>query len=145
MVTDSYSVSCYIENKNGQYHIECDMISEDEEFYSDYDGDNFVDGLNKIMVDMTEKMLAEPEPETLEEKVVRLENLVTQLQAENADLNDYINNLTSDCENDCEKESKDKDNHINEAVKNFEEAVDNYINNSKVYDKLYKKWAESYY
>ena len=59
MVTDSYSASCYIENNDGQYHMECDMQTDDREVYSEYDGDDFIVGLNTLMTDLQKQMLAE--------------------------------------------------------------------------------------
>lgn len=83
----SYSASCYIDNVDGQYNMDCYMNYDDKEIHAKYDGENFVDGLNKIMDDMMAQMFEEPEPEeSLEEKVARLEKLVDQLQTENESL-----------------------------------------------------------
>ena len=114
MITDSYSASCCIENKDGQYCMECKMNYGDKEIYSSYEGKNFLDGVNFIMDDINAQMLKpEPEPqpeESLEDKVVRLENLVSQLQAKNDDLNDYIDTLESISKKDSNKKQKIDDN-----------------------------------
>lgn len=126
MVTDSYSASCYIENDNGQYHMECEMISDDKEIYADYDGDDFVNGLNEMMSSLTEQMFAEPEPksepETLEEKVIRLENLVEQLQKENKELRNFNDNSNSS------NEENQNNYKIDDAIKCLEDNLKNYIN-----------------
>lgn len=146
MITDSYSASCYIESKDGKYHMECEMNYGDKEIYSDYDGNSFIDGLNTIMDDMTIQMFEpEPEPqpeESLEDKVARLEDLVVQLQAENDDLNDYIESLEDNCEEDCECECDKEDTQtykIDEAVKQLNDLMDEFINNKKDYNNFYKK------
>ena len=99
MVTDSYSASCYIENNDGQYHMECDMQTDDREVYSEYDGDDFIVGLNTLMTDLQKQMLTEPEPEpkemSLEEQVKYLQGLVDDLQKEKTYLINQVNNLTS--------------------------------------------------
>ena len=123
MITDSYSASCYVKNENGKYQMACDMTSNNKQFSSSYDGEDFIDGLNKIMEDLNEQMLAEstksdqePEQETLEDKVARLEGLVEQLQKENARLTDYID------------EQYNKNNYkIDDAIKSFEDIMQNYF------------------
>ena len=142
MITDSYSASCYIENNDGQYHMECDMQTNDKDAYAEYDGDDFVTGLNTLMDELTKKMFEEPEqekePETLEEKVIRLEELVDELLQENHELNETINNLTSDKCN-CKKDNDDK---IDDIVKHLKDTMEDYLNNSKItYDDLYK-WSK---
>lgn len=109
MITDSYSASCYVENNNGQYHMECDMISGDKEVYADYDGKSFVDGLNKIMNDLTAKIIEKPQPkpQTPEEKIDSLEKLVKQLQDENKKLSALVNN--TNVKNDKTEKFKNND------------------------------------
>lgn len=127
MITDSYSASCYIENDNGQYHMECEMISDDKEIYADYDGDDFVNGLNEMMSSLTEQMFTEPEPksepETLEEKVTRLENLVEQLQKENKELRNSNDNNSNSSNEENQNNYK-----IDDAIKCLEDNLKNYIN-----------------
>lgn len=115
MITNSYNASCYIDNEDGQYHIECEVNSNGKNICSCYDGNSFVDGLNQIMNDVSVQMLKEPDPkpETLEEKVARLEELVKQLQNEKAELNNTINFLKNDKKSincDCEEKIKTNDN-----------------------------------
>jgi hypothetical protein len=130
MIMDSYSACCYIENNGGQYHMECEMTYDDKEAYADYDGESFVDGLNEIMDDITAQMSEEPEPEpeeTSEEKIARLEKIIAELKAENDSLK-------------VTPKKKETDFHIDEAIKNFNNALDsyykNYENNFSKLDKL---------
>ena len=120
MVTDSYSASCYIENNDGQYHMECDMQTDDREVYSEYDGDDFIVGLNTLMTDLQKQMLAESEPEpkemSLEEQVKYLQGLVDDLQKEKTDLINQVNNLTS-YNNSYVK--KDEKNLYNDNIKKY--------------------------
>ena len=100
MVADSYCATCYIENDNGTYHMECDMTCGDKPIFSKYDGEDFIDGLNQMMNDMTEQMTnmfeKEVKEETPEEKIVRLEGIIDQLKAENEDLVKIINDFNND-------------------------------------------------
>ena len=120
MVTDSYSASCYIENNDGQYHMECDMQTDDREVYSEYDGDDFIVGLNTLMTDLQKQMLAEPEPEpkemSLEEQVKYLQGLVDDLQKEKTDLINQVNNLTSYNNSYIKKDEK---NLYNDNIKKY--------------------------
>jgi len=99
MITESYSASCYIENKDGQYHMECDLQTDDYTAYSKYDGDNFVTGLNVLMNDIQAQALKKPEPkseeEILKEKILYLESLVNDLRNEKTDLINKIDKLES--------------------------------------------------
>lgn len=99
MITESYSASCYIENKDGQYHMECDLQTDDYTAYSKYDGDNFVTGLNVLMNDIQAQALKKPEPkseeEILKEKILYLEGLVNDLRNEKTDLINKIDKLES--------------------------------------------------
>lgn len=116
MITDSYSASCYIENSNGQYHMECEMISGDKEIYADYDGKSFVDGLNQIMNDLTTKMIEKPQ--TPEEKIDSLEKLVKQLEDENKKLSALVNN--SNVKNDDTMEKfKDNDDNVKDILSKY--------------------------
>ena len=143
MITDSYNASCFIENDGGKYHIECAITSKDKEVYSDYDGDNFIDGVNEIIADLTEQFFKEPEPkqedvskeELLENKITQLEDLVTKLQAENKKLTDIVNNFSI---------KKTDNKKVDKATKDFNNAVNNFINNNnqKDYDDLYD-WINS--
>ena len=123
MITNSYNASCYIDNEDGQYHIECEVNSNGKNIYSYYDGSSFVDGLNQIMNDVSTQMLkepdTEPEPETLEEKVVRLEELVKQLQNEKVELNNTINNL---------KNNKTINYNYKEKIKTSNDTLENILN-----------------
>ena len=136
MITDSYSASCFIESKDGQYHMECEMISGDKEAYSDYDGTNFIGGLNQIMDDLTIQMLEEPEPEpefeplTQEERIEYLEGLVKDLRDEKADL---INRLN---END-----KVQDDSANNVTKHTDKYLNNY---EEEYNDLFNNWIDTY-
>ena len=137
MITDSYVASCYIENIDGQYHIECEMTAGDKKVYADYDGENFVDGVNEIMTDVTAQILKEPEPkpeESLEEKVVRLENLVAKLQEENNGLNSTINNLTKK-NKECVKESYED--NLNKTVDYFNNLVNDLMSEK---DRVKNHW-----
>ena len=120
MTTDSYVASCYIENIDGQYHMECDMQTDDREVYSEYDGDDFIVGLNTLMTDLQKQMLAESEPEpkemSLEEQVKYLQGLVDDLQKEKTDLINQVNNLTS-YNNSYVK--KDEKNLYNDNIKKY--------------------------
>lgn len=142
MITDSYNASCFVENDNGKYHIECTIASKDKEAYSDYDGDNFIDGINEIIADITEQFFKEPESEDvnkeelLENKVAQLEDLVVQLKTENKKLADIINNFSIK-KNDSNKE----DDKVSEAVKNFNNVINDFINNQKNYNNLYN-WVD---
>lgn len=102
------------------------MISDDKEIYADYDGDDFVNGLNEMMSSLTEQMFAEPEPksepETLEEKIARLENLVEQLQKENKELRNSSDNSNSS------NEENQNNYKIDDAIKCLEDNLKNYIN-----------------
>lgn len=140
MITDSYNASCFVENDGGKYHIECVIASKDKEVCSDYDGDNFIDGINEIIADVTEQFFKEPEQkqedtgkeELLENKVIQLENLVAKLQAENKKLMDIINSFSIKKAND-----KKEDDKADKAIKNFNDAVNNFINNQKDCNNLY--------
>lgn len=99
MITESYSASCYIENKDGQYHMECDLQTDDYTAYSEYDGNSFVTGLNALMNDIQTQALKKPEPkseeEVLKEKILYLESLVNDLRNEKIDLINKIDKLES--------------------------------------------------
>lgn len=87
MVNDSYNASCYIENNEGRYHIECDMQTDDASCYAEYNGDSFIDGFNYIMDELTAQINeanAEPksEPQSAEDKIKSLEQMVYDLREE---------------------------------------------------------------
>lgn len=98
---ESYSASCYIENNDGQYHMECDMQADDKNVYSEYDGKDFAEGLNTLLDDIWAQMIAEPEPEpkeepkelSLEDQVAYLTDMVNRLRDEKAELVNELNNL----------------------------------------------------
>lgn len=135
-MTNSYNASCYVESNDGQYHMECEMSYDGKEIYSDYDGNNFIDGLNAIMDDMTAQMFKSEE--SLEDKVVRLEDLIAKLQAENNYLNEYIKNLKNDkdnenckdCEDDasCKCQENNQSSKIDEAIEQFNNFIDEIAN-----------------
>lgn len=134
MITESYGVSCYIEHDdNGQYHMECDMQTNDREVYSEYNGNDFVSGLNSIMDDIQAQMLAKPEPElkekSLEEQVEYLEKLVNDLRDEKAELTNKINQLTIN--NQKNKKKADEDN----LTEYFRKLFSNYYDDSLDYSK----------
>ncbi len=140
MVKDSYSTYCYIENKDGQYHIECDMNYGDKKIYSDYNGDNFIDGLNSIIDDITAQV-SEPE-ESPEDKIARLENSIAKLQAENNYLNEYIKNLKDNKhEENCEKDASHEHKKDNQDYK-IDETIEHLVNEI-VNKKSYKSWIDS--
>lgn len=132
MTTDSYVASCYIENIDGQYHMECEMVTGDKKIYADYDGKNFVDGVNEIMTDITAQMLKEPEPkpQTPEEKIDSLEKLVKQLQDENKKLSALVNN-TNVKNNDTMEKFKDNDDYIKDILNNdnVKDILNKYFDN----------------
>lgn len=125
MITDSFSASCYVENNEGQYHIECDMQTDDYSAYSEYNGDNFVTGLNNIMDDLQKQIMSKPKPEpkemTLEEKVVYLQNLVNSLREDKANLINEINKLNKVPE-------KKKDTVPNQKVEDVDKELSNILN-----------------
>ena len=101
-----YTATCFVKNDNGKYHMECDMNYDKKHFYADYDGDNFEDGMNTIIEDISEQMTpkkTETTVEVLEDRIANLEATIQRLQVENAKLknktkpqfNDY--NTTSTC------------------------------------------------
>ena len=128
MITDSYVASCYIENIDGQYHMECEMATGDKKIYVDYDGKSFVDGLNKMMNDLTAKIIEKPQPkpQTPEEKIDSLEKLVKQLQDENKKLSALVNN--TNVKNDKTEKFKDND--------YIEDILNKYFNNYNLDDFL---------
>lgn len=105
MVADSYCATCYIENDNGTYHMECDMTCGDnsEPIFSCYDGEDFINGLNVMMSDMSRQMAdlvaEETKEETPEEKIARLEKAIKQLETENKDLTKIINDFNNNEKN----------------------------------------------
>ena len=91
MINNSYSASCYIENNKGQYHIECDMQTDNAACYAEYDGDSFVDGFNYIIDELTVQINEasvepEPEPQSTEDRIKSLEQMVYDLREERAAL-----------------------------------------------------------
>ena len=131
MMTDSYSVSCFIDNDEGQYHVECEMAYDDKKIHSSYDGDDIVNGLNDIAEDVAAQMFKaeEPKEESPEEKIIRLENLVAKLQEENNGLNSTIDSLT--------KKNKECANNLNNAVDYFNNFVNNFMSEK---DGIKKYW-----
>lgn len=127
MITDSFSASCYVENKDGQYHMECDMQTDDYSAYSEYDGDSFVVGLNSIMDDLQEQIISKSEPEpkemTLEERVAYLQDLVDTLREDKANLTNEINELKkapAPTKNDAApQKTKDIDKELSDILNNL--------------------------
>jgi len=120
---DSYVASCYIENNDGQYHMDCDMQINDKSVYAEYSGTNFVEGINSLMDDLTKQMSAKSEPQmTPEEKIESLQKQIEELNKENGKLKDKINNL-----------SKKSNVKLNDAV-----LTSDYLNN------LIDEWLKSY-
>ena len=124
MITNSYNAFCYLENDDGEYHIECDMQADDCFAYADYTGDNFVDGINSVMNQLTAQMTAEPELEdeyedeenelTDEERLSYLEGVIdklhdqiSELRDQNAELKNALNTKVEEVNNkklcDCDK------------------------------------------
>lgn len=137
MITDSYSASCYIENNDGTYHMECDMSVGEKNFYSKYEGENFVDGINIMMDSLTKQLYEKPEPElmSLEDRVKYLEELVTTLKDEKADLINKVNELTNKSEekidnkiDDTIKQQKD------DAMKQWEDIIEKFYGDKKNYN-----------
>lgn len=102
MITDSYSASFYVENNNGEYSINGDLQVGDNYVEADYSGDSLVKGVNQVIDTLENKFKNSTKPESLEEKVARLESENVKLKAalensnkakfsEKANLSDSIN------------------------------------------------------
>ena len=102
MITDSYSASFYVENNNGEYSINGDLQVGDNYVEADYSGDSLVKGVNQVIDTLENKFKNSMKPETLEEKIARLESENAKLKAtledsnkakfsEKANLSDAIN------------------------------------------------------
>lgn len=130
---DSYNASCYVENNDGQYHMECEINYDGKEIYSDYDGNNFVNGLNTIMDDLEAQIALIPEQEeeeekSLEEQIICLTEKINQLQDEKKSLNEEIKKLKSNQQKQRKEEPIFNSNifrvdtfndFINEVIKNY--------------------------
>ena len=135
MITDSYSASCFIENKDGEYHMECDMLSDGKAIRSCYDGDNFVDGLNTIMDSLAQQLMEKPEPEPepeptaedAESRIKHLEETVEKLKQENRELNNIIDDLVDECNYDCKEcDNSQSTYHIDDTMQEFIDAINQH-------------------
>lgn len=130
---ESYSASCYVENNDGQYDIECNMEINDKEVCSEYHGKNFMDGLNFILDDIQAKMVEpEPEPPSLEDQIAELTDLVNRLKDDKAKLLNELNALKTI---DASKEKKTcaKNEYISSIDEEFEKLMKNFKKNKKLY------------
>ena len=119
----SYSASCYIENNDGDYTMKCDMQTEDKDIHSEYQGKNFVEGLNTLLDDLTAKMTAEPEPEPAkvtdpEDEVKHLSGIVERLYQEKIQLQNEIINL---------KKADQIQNQRQQDADRYEQAINNFL------------------
>lgn len=101
----SYNANCYISNDGNEYHMECKMMLDGQELYTDYTGKSLSDGLDIMVADLikqSSKAKQEKIEETPEEKIARLESQIAQLQEENMVLKEAGQNNQSkkyDCKN----------------------------------------------
>lgn len=120
---ESYSASCYVENNNGQYNIECNMEINDKEVCSEYHGESFMDGLNFILDDIQAKMIEpkpEPEPPSLEDQVAYLTDLVNRLKDDKVKLLNEVNALkASGSSEEKKKHNKEKDKYFSDIDEEF--------------------------
>lgn len=117
---NSYIASCYIENNDGQYHMDCDMQINDKSAYAEYNGTNFVDGINFLMNDLTKQMSTKSKSQmTPEEKIEFLQKQVETLNEENKSLKDTINNLS--------KKSNIKSNNIKPTSDYIDDLINEWL------------------